>query len=166
MGEASSQLLLEHIHNSVIMNTVLVLAVVGVAQCSPFLKNLPANAEVTYEYDDNRLEGIDISYNDDRIVYAAPAPAAPAPAAPAPAAPAPAEPVVTAYSAPGAPAPAAAASVPTYYEIDDDGDIDVATHVVYRAPGAAPVLYSLPTAPAPAPVVYSLPAAPAPVPVV
>merc|ERR1711962_1810575 len=136
-----------------IMNILLLLAVAGVAQCSPILKNLPANAQVTYEYDGHRLESIEINYDDDHIVYAAPAPAVPAPAAPAPAAPA-----VTTYSA-----PATQGSIPTYYEIDDDGDIDVATHVVYRAPGAAPVLYSLLTAPAPAPVVYSLPAAPAPV---
>jgi len=144
-----------------------VLALVGVAQCSPFLKNLPANADVSYEYDGNRLEGIKIDYNDDKIVYAAPAPVAPAPAAPAapvvisysaPAAPA--APVVTSYSAPAV--PAAPASVPIYYEVDDDGDFDVATHVVYRAPAAAPVLYRLPAAPAPAPVVYRAPA-PAPV---
>merc|ERR1711962_939392 len=134
-----------------IMNILLLLAVAGVAQCSPILKNLPANAQVTYEYDGHRLESIEINYDDDHIVYAAPAPAAPAPAAPA----------VTTYSA-----PAASGSIPTYYEIDDDGDYDVATHVVYRAPGASPVLYSLPTAPAPAPVVYSLPAAHAPAPVV
>merc|ERR1711962_1649051 len=130
-----------------IMNILLLLAVASVAQCSPILKNLPANAQVTYEYDGHRLESIEINYDDDHIVYAAPAPAAPAPA-------------VTTYSAPAAPG-----SIPTYYEIDDDGDIDVATHVVYRAPGASPVLYSLPTAPAPAPVVYSIPAA-APAPVV
>merc|ERR1739840_43480 len=71
---------------------------------------------------------------------------------------APAAPVVTSYSAPAA--PAAPASVPTYYEVDDDGDFDVATHVVYRAPAAAPVLYRVPAAPAP--VVYRAPA-PAPV---
>merc|ERR1712180_356856 len=122
---------------------LLLLAVASVAQCSPILKNLPANAQVTYEYDGHRLESIEINYDDEHIVYAAPAPAAP---------------VVTTYSA-----PAASGSIPTYYEIDDDGDYDVATHVVYRAPGASPVLYSLPTAPAPSPVVYSLPAAPAPV---
>merc|ERR1711874_658757 len=105
--------------------------------------------------DGHRLESIKIDYNDDKVVYTAPA--APAPAAPAPA-PAPAKPVITTYSAPAAaPAPAAPASVPTYYEIDDDGDIDVATHVVYSAVGAAPVLYRLPAAPAPAPVVYSAP---------
>merc|ERR1711970_604874 len=137
------------------MKLLFVLALVGVAQCSPFLKNLPANADVSYEYDGNRLEGIKIDYNDDKVLYTAPA-------APAPAAPAPAKPVVTAYSAPAAPAPAPA-SVSTYYEVDDDGDFDVASHVVYRAPGAAPVLYSLPAAPAPvvyrapAPVVYSAP---------
>merc|ERR1712055_909359 len=80
------------------------------------------------------------------VVYTAPAPAAPAPAVPA---------------AP-APAPAAPAGVPTYYTVDDDGEVDdVATHVVYSAP--APVVYRLPVAPAPAPVVYRLPAAPAPV---
>jgi len=142
-----------------------VLALVGVAQCSPFLKNLPANADVSYEYDGNRLEGIKIDYNDDRIVYTAPVHAAPTPYAPAapvvtsysaPAAPAPAAPVVTYYSAPAA--PAAQASVPIYYEVDDDGDFDVATHVVYRAPAAAPVLYRLPAAPVPAPVVYRAPA--------
>jgi len=143
---------------------VLVLSVVGVAQCSPILENLPANADVSYEYDGNRLEGIKIDYNDDKVVYTAPAPAAPAPAAPAPAAPAPAAPapVVTTYSKPAAPAPAAPAGIPTYYTVDDDGEIDdVATHVVYSAP--APVVYRLPVAPAPAPVVYRLPAAPAPV---
>ncbi|CAL4169389.1 unnamed protein product [Meganyctiphanes norvegica] len=154
------------------MKILFALAVVGVAQCSPLLKNLPANAQVTYEYDGNVLEGIKIDYNDDRVVYAAPAaPVAPAPAVPAPAepavitysapaAPVPAAPVITTYSAPAA--PAAPASFPTYYEVDDDGDFDVATHVAYNAPGAAPVLYRLPTAPAPAPVVYSAPA-PAPV---
>ncbi|CAL4116090.1 unnamed protein product, partial [Meganyctiphanes norvegica] len=132
---------------TLIMKIFVVLVVVGVAQCSPLLKNLPANAEVTYKYDGNRLEGISINYNDDRVVYTAPAPAAPAPAAPA---------VIT-YSAPAA--PAAPASVPTYYEIDDDGDFDVATHVVYSAPAAAPVMYKLPASPAPttAPVVYSAP---------
>ncbi|CAL4104421.1 unnamed protein product [Meganyctiphanes norvegica] len=141
------------------MKLLFALALVGVAQCSPFLKNLPANAEVTYEYDGNRLEGINIEYNDDRVVYAAPA----APAAPAPAAPAPPAPAVSTYSAPAV--PAASASVPTWYEVDDDGDIDVATHFMYNTPGASPVLYRLPAAPAPvapAPVVYSAPA-PAPV---
>ncbi|CAL4162987.1 unnamed protein product [Meganyctiphanes norvegica] len=133
------------------MKIILALVVVGVAQCSPILKDLPANAEVRYEYDGNILEGIKIDYNDDRVVYAAPAPAAHAPAAPA---------VIT-YSAPAA--PAAPASIPTYYEVDDDGDFDVATHVVYSAPDVAPVLYRLPAAPAPvpapapAPVVYSAP---------
>merc|ERR1711962_240801 len=127
-----------------IMNILLLLAVAGVAQCSPILKNLPANAQVTYEYDGHRLESIEINYDDDHIVYAAPAPAAPAPAAPT------LTPAVTTYSA-----PAASGSIPTYYEIDDDGDMDVATHVVYRAPGASPVVYSLPAAPAP--VVYSAP---------
>merc|ERR1712180_244900 len=117
---------------------LLLLAVASVAQCSPILKNLPANAQVTYEYDGHRLESIEINYDDDHIVYAAPAPAAPAPAAPAPA---PAAPVVTTYSA-----PAASGSIPTYYEIDDDGDYDVATHVVYRLPAApAPVVYSAPS---------------------
>merc|ERR1712042_105001 len=145
-------ILLHQTQNNYTMKLLFVLALVGAAQCSPFLKNLPANADVSYEYDGNRLEGIKIDYNDDKIVYAAPAaPVAPAPAAPVPAAPA--APVVTSYSAPAA--PAAPASVPTYYEVDDDGDFDVATHVVYRAPAAAPVLYRLPAAPAP--VVYSAP---------
>merc|ERR1712142_208276 len=123
-------ILLHQTQNNYTMKLLFVLALVGAAQCSPFLKNLPANADVSYEYDGNRLEGIKIDYNDDKIVYAAP-------------------------SAPVAPAP-----VPTYYEVDDDGDFDVATHVVYRAPAAAPVLYRLPAAPAP--VVYRAPA-PAPV---
>merc|ERR1712142_723086 len=135
-------ILLHQTQNNYTMKLLFVLALVGAAQCSPFLKNLPANADVSYEYDGNRLEGIKIDYNDDKIVYAAPA-----------------APVVTSYSAPAAPA-AAPASVPTYYEVDDDGDFDVATHVVYRAPAAAPVLYRLPAAPAP--VVYRAPA-PAPV---
>ncbi|CAL4073727.1 unnamed protein product [Meganyctiphanes norvegica] len=125
------------------MKIILALVVVGVAQCSPILKDLPANAEVRYEYDGNILTGIRIDYNDDRVVYAAPASAVPVPAKPA---------VIT-YSAPAA--PAVPASVPTYYEVDDDGDFDVATHVVYNAPAAAPVLYRLPVVPTPVPVVYS-----------
>merc|ERR1712142_1384804 len=104
-------ILLHQTQNNYTMKLLFVLALVGAAQCSPFLKNLPANADVSYEYDGNRLEGIKIDYNDDKIVYAAPAPVAPAPAAPV--APAPAAPVVTSYSAPAA--PAAPASVPTYY---------------------------------------------------
>merc|ERR1712142_830405 len=125
-------ILLHQTQNNYTMKLLFVLALVGAAQCSPFLKNLPANADVSYEYDGNRLEGIKIDYNDDKIVYAAPAaPVAPAPAAPVPAAPA--APVVTSYSAPAA--PAAPAGVPTYYTVDDDGEIDdVATHVVYSAP--------------------------------
>merc|ERR1712055_761167 len=153
----NQNVLLHQTQNNYTMKLLFVLALVGAAQCTPFLKNLPANADVSYEYDGNRLEGIKIDYTDDKIVYAAPAaPVAPAPAAPVPAAPA--APVVTSYSAPAA--PASPASVPTYYEVDDDGDFDVATHVVYRAPAAAPVLYRLPAAPAP--VVYRAPA-PAPV---
>merc|ERR1712168_1621231 len=102
------------------MNTLLFFALVSVAQCSPLLKDLPANADVSYEYDGNKLEGIKIDYNDDKVVYTAPAAPAPVAAAPAPAAPAPAKPVVIAYSAPAAaPAPAAPASIPTYYEVDD-----------------------------------------------
>ncbi|CAL4116092.1 unnamed protein product [Meganyctiphanes norvegica] len=131
------------------MNIFFILVVVGVAQCSPLLKDLPANAELKYEYDGNRLVGIKIDYSDDKVVYTA---------TPAPAAPAPTEPAVITYNAPAAiPASAASASVPTYYEVDDSDEIDVATHVVYYAPGSSPVLYSLPTAPSPSPVVYSVP---------
>merc|ERR1712142_1438842 len=172
MGESSSALILEPqlTQDNFTMKIILfVVTLIGVAHCSPILENLPANADVSYEFDGNRLEGIKIDYNDDKVVYTAPAPApaAPAVAVPAPAAPAPSAPapVVTTYSKPAAPAPAAPAGIPTYYTVDDDGEIDdVATHVVYSAP--APVVYRLPVAPAPAPVVYRLPAAPAPAPVV
>merc|ERR1711872_1063080 len=129
---------------------LLILAVVGSANCAAVLKNPPSNAKIEYEHGIyGRLVEVDIDHHAPVPVvkkYAAPAPAAPAPAPALAPAPAPAV----------APAPAKA----TYYKVDDDGELD-RLDVAYVAYGAPKTIAPAPVyAPAPAPVpsvkVYSL----------
>merc|ERR1712113_98950 len=187
-----------HRHN--IMKLLIVLAVVGAANCAAFLKNPPSNARIEYEHDKyGRLVEVDIDHFASVPVakkYAAPVPAAPAPAPAAPA-PAPVAVVKTLPAAPQeqavqiigpkviyqiaaaptpapapvlkaapAPAPATAPVVapapgkPTYYKVDDDGELDK-LDVAYVAYGATRSIAPAPVyVPAPAPVptvkVYNL----------
>merc|ERR1712180_579817 len=93
-----------HRHNNTMNNLLLVLAVVGSANCAAVLKNPPSNARIEYEHDKyGRLVEVDIDHLAPVPVvkkYAAPVPAAPAPA---PAVPAP-TPVAVVKTLPAAPA--------------------------------------------------------------
>merc|ERR1711962_1961654 len=141
-----------HRHNSTMINLLLVLAVVGSANCAAVLKNPPSNAKIEYEHDIyGRLVEVDIDHFAPVPVvkkYAAPVPA-PVQAAPAPA------PVAVVKTLPAAPA---APSVQI-----------VGPKVIYEmaaapTPAPVPVLKADP-APSPAPVPAPAPApavAPAP----
>merc|ERR1712180_404019 len=126
-----------HRHNNTMNNLLLVLAVVGSANCAAVLKNPPSNAKIEYEHDIyGRLVEVDIDH------YAP-------------------VPVVKKYAAPVlAPAVAPAPAKATYYKVDDDGELD-RLDVAYVAYGAPKSIAPAPVyAPAPAPVpsvkVYSL----------
>merc|ERR1711962_1705270 len=101
-----------HRHNNTMNNLLLVLAVVGSANCAAVLKNPPSNAKIEYEHDIyGRLVEVDIDHFAPVPVvkkYAAPVPA-PVQAAPAPAPVLKAAPAPAPVSAPAvAPAPAKA----------------------------------------------------------
>merc|ERR1712180_518249 len=155
-----------HRHNNTMNNLLLVLAVVGSANCAAVLKNPASNARIEYEHDKyGRLVEVDIDHLAPVPVvkkYAAPVPAVPAPV---PAVPAPV-PVAVVKTLPAAPAPVPAPAVApapakaTYYKVDDDGELD-RLDVAYVAYGAPKSIAPAPVyAPAPAPVpsvkVYSL----------
>merc|ERR1711962_1642615 len=134
-----------HRPNNTMNNLLLVLAVVGSANCAAVLKNPPSNAKIEYERDIyGRLVEVDIDHHATIPVakkYAAPVPA-PVPAAPAPA------PVAVVKTLPVAPA---APSVQI-----------VGPKVIYEiaaapTPAPVPVLKAAP-APAPAPAVAPAPA--------
>merc|ERR1711872_533860 len=144
-----------HRHNNTMNNLLLVLAVVGSANCAANLKNPPSNAKIEYEHDRyGRLVEVDIDHHAPVPVvkkYAAPVPA-PVPAVPAPA---PVAVVKTLPTAPAAP----------YVQI-------VGPKVIYEmtaapTPAPVPVLKAFPhpipdfapvPAPAPAPAVAPAPA--------
>merc|ERR1711962_1339770 len=73
-----------HRHNNTMNNLLLVLAVVGSANCAAVLKNPPSNAKIEYEHDIyGRLVEVDIDHHAPVPVvkkYAVPVPAVPAPA--------------------------------------------------------------------------------------
>merc|ERR1711962_392129 len=133
-----------HRPNNTMNNLLLVLAVVGSANCAAVLKNPPSNAKIEYEHDIyGRLVEVDIDhYAPVPVVkkYAAPVPVpAPAPAPVAvvktlPAAPATQSVQIVGpkviYEMAAAPTPApvpvlkTAPAKATYYKVDDDGELD------------------------------------------
>merc|ERR1711962_302179 len=131
-----------HRHNNTMNNLLLVLAVVGSANCAAVLKNPPSNAKIEYEHDIyGRLVEVDIDH------YAP-------------------VPVVKKYAAPvpvPAPAPAPVAVVKTLPAVPAAPSLQiVGPKVIYEMaaappPAPVPVLKTAP-APAPAPAVAPAPA--------